>query len=231
MAGDVAAQSFVNISTESRKKDIETVATSSEASYLAKLDDITLVNYLYIDESSTSTPHLGLIAEDAPEEILAEGGRGVDLYKFISFLTGAMKSLAAEVREIGVKVAALTERVRTRELCLEDVCITKNELQQLLAQRSQSAAILSDPNESQEGAGGIPIITNESDGETIGTTEGNEQDTNDENNEIGELQSQASESSSDSASATSETSENVIEPNTDTVSNATREGAVATENL
>ncbi len=109
VVGDIAAQSFVNISASSTKKDIREVATTTEATYLEKLEDIELVNYLYISDSASSTPHLGLIAEDAPAEVLAEGGKGVDLYKFISFLTGAMKSLASQVKEIGAKVAALVQ--------------------------------------------------------------------------------------------------------------------------
>ncbi len=167
VVGDVAAQSFVNISTESSKKNISEIGEATEDQYLQKLENIDLVNYLYVTESSTSTPHLGLIAEDAPAEVLAAGGKGVDLYKFISFLTGALKSLAADVKELSEKVARFAQEITSRKvvatdtLCVGNTCVTESQLQQLLA--GQSATPTPDPEEPLTGTGGgtdeAPVIT------------------------------------------------------------------------
>src|SRR3990167_1238766 len=155
VAGEVAADGFVKVLTRDEKTNIEHLTEEDDARMLEKLSNLFVARYDYVrDELATSTDsstsatttvlnRLGLIAEEAPEEIRSADGRGIDLYKFISFLASAMKALAAQVEEIGGKLALMAEKITTKELvaqnihakklCLEDVCITRNELVALLA--------------------------------------------------------------------------------------------------
>ncbi|MFA6095982.1 MAG: tail fiber domain-containing protein, partial [Candidatus Paceibacterota bacterium] len=72
--GDVAAQSFVNISTRSSKKDIEYLDASAKDSILEKIKNVGVATYRYNNEDESDALHLGLIAEEAPAEVLATGG-------------------------------------------------------------------------------------------------------------------------------------------------------------
>src|SRR3989338_7788847 len=81
VAGDVAAESFVNISTRGAKRDIEYVAEGEGATVVERLRGLGVARYRYNDEAADAPLRLGLIAEESPLEVLSADGKGVDLYK------------------------------------------------------------------------------------------------------------------------------------------------------
>ncbi len=100
VAGEVGAQAFINLSTRDAKTDIEYLTPEARSEALFKVKSLKLATYHYTDEASSSPLRLGLIAEEAPADILSIDGKGVDLYK-LSALT------LAGVQELSQKVTAL----------------------------------------------------------------------------------------------------------------------------
>ncbi|MBI4121039.1 MAG: DUF5011 domain-containing protein [Parcubacteria group bacterium] len=152
--GDVAAESFVNISTKEAKKNISYLGNLRKESLYEKLKTIGVATYYYEHEDvSTAPERLGLIAEEAPEEVLAKGGKGIDLYKLVTALLAAFQTLAEKVEKLeqaaATSVAAVTNSFSelfaskltiTNLLCLGDTCIGESELKSLLTNAGISAS-------------------------------------------------------------------------------------------
>ncbi|MBI5004832.1 MAG: DUF5011 domain-containing protein, partial [Candidatus Lloydbacteria bacterium] len=117
--GDVAAQSFVNISTRSAKTDIQYLTEEDDSAILGKLSQTNVATYYYNNDlastgglpTASTTRRFGLIAEEAPSEVLSADKKGVDIYKLGSFLFAGVK---AEQKEI----AKLSSRLDTVESIL-----------------------------------------------------------------------------------------------------------------
>jgi hypothetical protein len=190
--GSVAARSFVNVSSKGVKTDIEHVDKQGKKDLMEVARDIDIARYNYgvgqddaesttqdsrgTDASGTSSQqHLGLIAEEAPEEVLAKSGKGVDLYKLSTLALAGVQETDQQVQELQGRVASIesimgelastsdeidgptentlvnfvietlgkigihlgegsitTQEVETERLCVDGVCVTKDELQQML---------------------------------------------------------------------------------------------------
>ncbi|KKT26493.1 MAG: Hemolysin-type calcium-binding region, partial [Parcubacteria group bacterium GW2011_GWA2_43_9b] len=140
VAGDIGATGFVNLSTRSAKKDIEYLSSADYESVLAKISDVKVARYYYNSENEcgnnspqpplnlrggeTAAPagegalcskRLGLIAEEAPAEVLSADGQGVDLYKLASFTLAGVKELNGEVISVKSQVISLESRMSTLE--------------------------------------------------------------------------------------------------------------------
>jgi hypothetical protein len=240
VGGEIGVMGFINISSEEAKKEITFLNNEDEDEILRKIASTSVATYLYENECDTNIlmhtndanntnvdsynshefvdshrvcgKRLGLIAEEAPLEILSVDGKGVDLYKMISFLWVGVKvqerkiadlelrienleNLAAsstvpsqtdsnalfslftpleridfltgftgflrDIYELAIekgflKIAQIvTDKLTTKELCVEDVCITKDQLKILLEKNgmmpvAQSAAADSAPAPEQE---------------------------------------------------------------------------------
>jgi len=109
--GDVAATSFVNISTRAAKKDIEYLTAGDSTSILNKLSDMRVARYHYNNESATTPLHLGLIAEEAPLEVLSVSGKGVDIYKLASFTLVAVQAQQKQIESLQDRMARIEERL------------------------------------------------------------------------------------------------------------------------
>jgi hypothetical protein len=106
--GDVAANAFVNTSTRNSKTDISYLKNEDYENYLEKLSDINIATYRYkTDDATAPVSRLGLIAEEAPSEVLGAGGHGVDIYKLVSFTLGATKAQYKRLQDLELKVQAL----------------------------------------------------------------------------------------------------------------------------
>lgn len=68
--GEVDAAAFNIVSSRKLKKAIKPVARSKITEILAKLNSLQFVEYRYRWEKKNTEPHLGLIAEDSPTQIL-----------------------------------------------------------------------------------------------------------------------------------------------------------------
>ncbi|MBI4118367.1 MAG: DUF5011 domain-containing protein, partial [Parcubacteria group bacterium] len=102
---------------------------------------------------------IGLIAEEAPTEILAKGGKGVDLYKLVTSVLSAFQTLAEKVEGVVAKVSGFAESFTTEELCVADqsgqkTCVTKAQLDALLAGQTnvEPVAITDTPETEKEEA-------------------------------------------------------------------------------
>ncbi|MBI2052503.1 MAG: tail fiber domain-containing protein [Candidatus Sungbacteria bacterium] len=119
VAGDVAATSFINISTRTAKKDIEYLDSEDEGSVLDKIKSTRVATYNYISDANiqmnandtnsitNGKQRLGLIAEEAPVEVLSIDGKGVDIYKLSSFILAGVKAQQVQIDALTSRVSAL----------------------------------------------------------------------------------------------------------------------------
>ncbi|KKW10390.1 MAG: Phage tail fiber-like protein [Parcubacteria group bacterium GW2011_GWA2_49_9] len=109
--GDVAATSFVNISTRTAKKDIEYYSESDKRSVSDKIRNIKIAEYRYNGESESAPLRLGLIAEEAPAEVLSASGKGVDVYKLSTFILAGLQEQQKRLEGLEVRIMALESLV------------------------------------------------------------------------------------------------------------------------
>ena len=111
VAGDVAARSFISISTRKTKEGIVFWGEDDYAEALEKIKRTKIANYNYLDDAPDAAPRFGLIAEEAPPEILSVNGEGVDLYKMTGLVLAGTKELAGKVDEMDLKIQDLEARI------------------------------------------------------------------------------------------------------------------------
>ncbi|HVU06171.1 MAG TPA: hypothetical protein VHE10_00005, partial [Candidatus Paceibacterota bacterium] len=128
--GDIAATSFVNISTRDAKKGIEYLDDAAKLSMLAKLRTLGVATYRYNQESDSAPLRLGLIAEEAPAEVLAAGGKGVDVYKLSTFILAGVQEMANRMDDIDTRVNANTANIAQLQ---SDVTAANNAIADLAA--------------------------------------------------------------------------------------------------
>jgi hypothetical protein len=113
VAGDVAATGFINISKRDSKKDIEYLSAEKRTGILAEIDAVSIAEYHYKNESEEDPLRLGLIADEAPSDILSADGAGVDLYKLTTFTLAGVQELSRKVSEIEMRLEALESATAT----------------------------------------------------------------------------------------------------------------------
>ncbi|MFZ2908193.1 MAG: tail fiber domain-containing protein, partial [Minisyncoccia bacterium] len=118
--GDVAATAFINISTKDAKTDIKYLSASSTEDILGQIRDMKVATYHYKIEDQHDPLRLGLIAEEAPDQVLSVDGKGVDIYKLTTFTLAGVQALAEKVDVLGMRMDSLEERLQK----LEDGSIT-----------------------------------------------------------------------------------------------------------
>lgn len=119
--GDIAATAFVNVSTRSAKKDISYLDDAAKLSMLDKIKTVGVATYRYNTESDTAPLRMGLIAEEAPSEVLADTGKGVDVYKLSTFILSGVQELAKKFDELDRKVAANTSDIDSLKAQVADL--------------------------------------------------------------------------------------------------------------
>jgi len=107
VAGDIAANSFVNISTRDSKKNISYLSETDTNNFLEKIKNLKIAKYDYKTDSGNSAQRLGLIAEEAPSEILTASGKGVDLYKLTTFALAGIQGLQMKLDDIETRLTNL----------------------------------------------------------------------------------------------------------------------------
>ena len=107
VVGDIAANSFVNISTRDSKKNISYLSETDTENFLEKIKNLKIAKYDYKTDSGNSAQRLGLIAEEAPSEILTTSGKGVDLYKLTTFALSGIQGLQIKLDDIETRLTNL----------------------------------------------------------------------------------------------------------------------------
>lgn len=120
---DVRARDFINNSDRSTKENISEKADLQAVELIKALK---FYSYDYIAEDSTpeaenakksaqnslaqQTPihmDLGIMADEAPQEIVSEDGKGISLYPYISLCAKAIQELTAKLEEQEQKISTL----------------------------------------------------------------------------------------------------------------------------
>ncbi len=113
--GDVAAISFVNTSTKTAKTNITYLDATSTEDILTQIGNMRIAEYRYKMENRNNPLRLGLIAEEAPIEVLSLDGKGVDIYKLSTFTLAGVQALAAHVNATNLRVDSLEDRLAALE--------------------------------------------------------------------------------------------------------------------
>jgi hypothetical protein len=112
VGGDIVATGFVNVSTREAEKYIEYLNSADYENVLAKISEVKVATYYYNnDQTSLVSKRLGLIAEEAPLEVLSVDGKGVDLYKLTSFTLAGVKMLNEKVNDQQLAINSLENRL------------------------------------------------------------------------------------------------------------------------
>ncbi|MCK6589217.1 MAG: tail fiber domain-containing protein [Polyangiaceae bacterium] len=124
------AYSFTNASDERVKKDIEDLGEAEMREMLDRLDSIRSVRFRYNEETTSPDPekpakyrehpHVGVIAQSMPEEVLDTSGPvlGINLADTIGYTIVALRGLRAETREV---TNDLYEQIKQRDKQIEDL--------------------------------------------------------------------------------------------------------------
>ncbi len=111
--GDIAATGFVNTSTREAKQDITYLTDGAKISILDKIRNVKIAQYHYKTEDASDPLRLGLIAEEAPSEVLSVSGKGVDIYKLSTFILAGVQELQNKVDTIDARVTTLESMLGT----------------------------------------------------------------------------------------------------------------------
>jgi hypothetical protein len=111
IAGEVGAQGFINVSTQDAKKDIEYLTQEDKVDALTDIRNLKIATYHYTTEEDSAPLRLGIIAEEAPENVLSIDKKGVDLYKLSALTLAGVQELSQKVtsleRALGISLSDL----------------------------------------------------------------------------------------------------------------------------
>jgi hypothetical protein len=99
-AGGYMGGAAITASSKKWKKDIVNLTKEEEQKIFENLQKVPLFKYRYTHELDSVPLHVGLIAEEAPEEVRLFDGNMVGLYELISYTLAAMKILVEKVNKL-----------------------------------------------------------------------------------------------------------------------------------
>ena len=102
---------FATYSSRKIKKNIRYLNTEDEENVLNSISSLRLVNYRLKDRDLGNKTHLGLIAEEAPDIVVSEGGNAIDLYDYVSYGITAMKALKRRLEDVEDRIANLSNAI------------------------------------------------------------------------------------------------------------------------
>ncbi len=118
VVGNVRANAFLMPSSRELKADIAPLGPDEYRTILEQINGLELVRFRYRNDERRTT-HLGVIAEEAPRQILDSTGRAVSLSEYTNFLTAALKAQSAEIESLKARQAAEIEALKAQIRALE----------------------------------------------------------------------------------------------------------------
>jgi hypothetical protein len=91
---------FALLSTETLKHEIESVTDSDERDISDEMLGTNIYKYKYVWEGKEQEPHLGLIAERAPQSLTFHHKTMVGLYEYIANLHATIKTLNRRLEKL-----------------------------------------------------------------------------------------------------------------------------------
>jgi len=103
---------WTNASSRKYKTEIEPLNTDEYTNILKKLEGMDVVHFRY--KADPTRKHIGMIAEDVPEEISSEKRDGIPTADAIAFLMAAVKAQQCQIEQLKATVKDLKENQRTK---------------------------------------------------------------------------------------------------------------------
>lgn len=98
-------------SSRTAKTNISTLSQKDYQGILQKLEKVDVVRYYLKNQTDShlAKRHIGIIAEDAPEEIISKDKKAVDINDYLGFLLAAVKAQNEEIKTLKQEVEKLKE--------------------------------------------------------------------------------------------------------------------------
>jgi hypothetical protein len=98
---------FHTYSTRDHKKDIHYLSAEEEDRVLFAVAGLRMATFRYRDGELGDKIHTGIIAEEAPEAVLSQGGRSIELYDYVSYGITAVKALQRRLDRMETRMREL----------------------------------------------------------------------------------------------------------------------------
>jgi Chaperone of endosialidase len=108
--GNVIADDYFYHSSRELKREITPLSPADCARMLDKVEAIEVCRYRYKSGGEDGPVKLGMIAEDAPEEIRSADGKAIRMTDTVGMLLAAVKAQSQEIRELRAEIDLLKER-------------------------------------------------------------------------------------------------------------------------
>lgn len=102
-----AGGTWTNTSSRSYKTDIQPLKDKEYADILEQLENLDVVRFRY--KADPNREHIGLIAEDVPDEMASLDRKGIPTADAIAFLTAALKAQQAQIENLKKTIRQLQE--------------------------------------------------------------------------------------------------------------------------
>ena len=109
-AGQGRANQWVTYSSKEYKKEITALEAEDYADVLKEILNMDLVYYHYQNQEDDRR-YLGVIAEDAPEQVVTPDKKGLSLSEFAAFAIAGLKAQQAEIEELKKEVHILRKEL------------------------------------------------------------------------------------------------------------------------
>ncbi len=111
VSGDVAGYGFSVFGDRNKLDSVTSLTETDLDTYLDKIKGTTISTYRYKNEDESAPLRLGIVADEAPSEILSVGGKDIDAYKLAVFTLGGVKALQHKFDNLEMRVTALENQL------------------------------------------------------------------------------------------------------------------------